>query len=129
VSREAGRQDPILLLPQAATLSLPQCSSSLDFPVGLHKASLQRLKSSALGFGVKEKRDHGSRVARQMPGGFTVDIAPISPLGLPHILTVKAVRTHTGARKTDWQAIDGPGDWQGWHGGHKLIARFSPASP
>lgn len=48
----------------------------------------------------------------EMPGNFRVDFVPAYPLTIGNTLAIRAVPTHEGLRKTDWQFILGPDGWR-----------------
>jgi hypothetical protein len=48
----------------------------------------------------------------KMPDSFQADFAPSFPLSIGSALSVRAMRTHAGGRKTDWTFNFGP---DGWH--------------
>ena len=47
-----------------------------------------------------------------MPDGFRVDFAAYYPSSIGETLTVRAVRTHGGSRKTDWLLRLAPDGWR-----------------
>jgi len=48
----------------------------------------------------------------EMPGSFVVELAPDHPLSIGNVVSVRAVRTHAGGRKTDWTTTFEGGEWQ-----------------
>ena len=78
-------------------------------------------RTSAVGFlaasVLSSHNENAPALHVEMPGGFRVDFAPLHPLSTGNALSVRATRTMSGARMTDWSRNLGPdGDWQGTKG-------------
>jgi hypothetical protein len=48
----------------------------------------------------------------RLPDEFQVEFAPSHPLSIGNALSVRAVRTHAGLRKSDWTLNFGPDGWR-----------------
>src|ERR1035437_4047309 len=75
------------------------------------RGSASRL-TSAVGFPaatVPGPRSEDAPTLRvEMPGGLRVDFAPLYPLSIGNALSLRATRTISGARMTDWPCSLGP---------------------
>jgi hypothetical protein len=52
----------------------------------------------------------------EMPAGFQVELTPAHPLSIGNVVSVRAVRSHAGGRKTDWTFNFVNGEWQAAQG-------------